>query len=64
MERFLCLRLCCSWVLWTLKISISGDLPLVYCNLIPLVQLAGTSEKRHEVISVTVLAHYRELYAK
>lgn len=64
-ELFLPLILCCSWVfLWTFKIFIARDLPLVYCNLIPLVQLAGMSEKRHEVISVTVLARYRELYTK
>lgn len=49
--------LCCPLVSWTLKTSLSSNLPFVYCNLIPLVQLAGMSEKRHEVVSVTVLAH-------
>lgn len=53
--------LCCSWGLWTLKTSLSSNPPLVYRNLIPLVQLAGTSERRHEVVSATVLARYREL---
>lgn len=65
MESFSCLRFSVALdFCGLLKISISSDLPLVYCNLIPLVQLAGTSEKRQEVISVTVLAHYGELYTK
>lgn len=52
--------LCCSWALWTLKTSSSSYSPLVYCNLIPLVQLAGKVKKRPEVISVTELALGRE----
>lgn len=44
-----------SWVfLQTLKISTCSNLPLVPCNLIPLVQLGGTSEKTGRCISYGV----------